>query len=306
MDFDKLVTEQVSQESLNLDMMSTPDAAKLMNAMDRQAAQAVEKALPQIAQAVDIIAERFAKGGRLLYCGAGTSGRLGVLDASECPPTFGVSPEMVVGVIAGGDRALRFPVEGAEDRAELGAADMRAKEIGPGDVLVAISASGYAPYCVGALDCAREAGAAAVALVCSPDSVMKRHADLTIEAVVGPEILSGSTRLRAGTATKMVLNMLTTLSMVRIGKVYGNLMVDMTPSNAKLRDRAVRMVQRAADVGREQAEEALKEAGDVKCAIVVCKTGAEPDQARKALAESGGFVRKAIDTLSKTERTARI
>ena len=300
MNFEKLVTEQVNPESLNLDTMSTLDAAKLMNAMDAQVALAVEKALPQVAQAVDVIAERFRRGGRLLYCGAGTSGRLGVLDASECPPTFGVAPEMVVGVMAGGDRAIRFPIEGAEDKPELGAQDMDDHDVGPDDVVVGISASGYAPYCVGAIDRAKEKGAYTLAVVCTPDSNMSKHADLTIAAVVGPEIVSGSTRLRAGTATKMVLNMLTTLSMVRIGKVYKNFMVDMTPTNAKLRDRAVRMVQRAINVDRDAAAEALSAAGgSTKVAIVAHEAGATPEEARAALEACEGFVRRAIERLKK-------
>ena len=298
MNFDKLVTEQVNPESLNLDTMSTLDAAKLMNAMDAQVAQAVEKALPQVAQAVDVIAEHFRRGGRLLYCGAGTSGRLGVLDASECPPTFGVAPEMVVGIMAGGDRAIRFPIEGAEDKPELGAQDMDDHEVGPDDVVVGISASGYAPYCVGAIDRAKEKGAYTLAVVCTPDSNMSKHADLTIAAVVGPEVLSGSTRLRAGTATKMVLNMLTTLSMVRIGKVYKNFMVDMTPTNAKLRDRAVRMVQKALSVDRETAAAALTAAdGSTKVALVAHEAGVDPQQARAALEANEWFVRKAIASL---------
>ena len=295
MDFSHLTTEQVNPESLKLDTLNTLDEVRLMNSMDAQVAGAVAQAAPQIAQAVDAIAERFQRGGRLIYCGAGTSGRLGVLDASECPPTFGVSPEQVVGLMAGGERAIRVPIEGAEDSPELGADDVSRVRVGENDVLVAISASGYAPYCVGAVEEARARGAFTAAVVCAKDSVLSRHVQVCIEAVVGPEIVSGSTRLRAGTATKMVLNMLTTLSMVRVGKVYGNLMVDMKPSNAKLRDRAVRIVMQALNCGRERAQELLGACdGNVKAAIVCGETGCGAQIAEKALDACQGFVRRAI------------
>ena len=296
MDFSHLTTEQVNPESLNLDTLSTLDAVRLMNSLDAQVAGAVAQAAPQIARAVDAIAERFQMGGRLIYCGAGTSGRLGVLDASECPPTFGVPPEQVVGLMAGGERAIRVPIEGAEDSPELGADDVRRARVGERDVLVAISASGYAPYCVGAVEEAKARGAFTVAVVCARDSVLSRHAQVCIEAVVGPEIVSGSTRLRAGTATKMVLNMLTTLSMVRVGKVYKNLMVDMKPSNAKLRDRAVRIVMQALGCARERAQALLTECGgSVKAAIVCGETGCGAQTAERALDTCRGFVRRAIE-----------
>ncbi len=300
MNFEKLSTEKVNQQSLNLDDMMPLQAAALMNDIDSQAQAAVKAALPQIATAVEVISSRLRAGGRLFYAGAGTSGRLGVLDASECPPTFGVEPGLVVGVIAGGDTALRFSIEGAEDSPGLGREDMQSRRLCDKDVLVAISSSGYAPYCVGALDYAREVGAYAIALCCNADSVLSKHADLAIELPTGPEILSGSTRLKAGTATKMVLNMLSTLSMVQLGKVYKNLMVDMKPSNVKLSDRAVRIVKYALDLNdRAEAESILQKAnGNTKAAIVMALTHADYPSALKALEEQKGFVRRAVSRLA--------
>lgn len=295
MNFDSLSTEQVNQQSLRLDELSPLEAARLMNSIDAQAARAVEAELESIALAVEKISERLRAGGRLFYLGAGTSGRLGVLDASECPPTFGVPETLVIGLIAGGDEALRHAMEGAEDRPELGRADLETAGLNSKDVLVAISASGYAPYCIGALDYARQIGACAIALSCNRGALMSAHADLAIEMPTGPEILSGSTRLKAGTATKMALNMLTTLSMVRLGKVYGNLMVDMKPSNNKLRDRAARIVKSALKLeSREDAERLLAAAqGEVKIAIVMGLTDAQHETARQALRAEEGFVRRA-------------
>lgn len=300
MNFEKLSTEQVNSKSLHLDELAPLEAAALMNDIDSQASIAVKAALPQIGEAVGVISSRLKAGGRLFYAGAGTSGRLGVLDASECPPTFGVDPSLVVGVIAGGDKALRFSIEGAEDSPELGREEMRARGLCGKDVLVGISSSGYAPYCVGALDYAKEAGAFAIALCCNTDSVLSRHADLAIELPTGPEILSGSTRLKAGTATKMVLNMLSTLTMVQLGKVYKNLMVDMKPSNHKLSDRAVRIVKYALDMeDRAEAEKLLREAnGNTKAAIVMALSRADYESAVKALNTQNGFVRRAVRQLS--------
>lgn len=301
MNFEELSTEQVNELSARLDDMTPLQAAQLMNTIDGQAARAVNAVLPQIALAIEEVSARLNEGGRLLYAGAGTSGRLGVLDASECPPTFGVEPGLVVGVIAGGDRALRLAIEGAEDSSQLGREDMLAQHIGPGDALVAISSSGYAPYCVGALDCAKERGAYAIALSCNPGSVISAHADLAIEAPTGPEILSGSTRLKAGTATKMILNMISTLSMVQLGKVYKNLMVDMKPSNVKLADRAVRIVKYALDLpGKAEAQALLEQAqGNVKAAIVMSLSGADYQAAMAALERQGGFVRRAVTQLAR-------
>ena len=299
MKFESLSTEQVNEQSGNLDMLSPLEAARLMNRLDRQAAEAVEQALPQIAQAVEAIAAMMRQGGRLVYIGAGTSGRLGVLDASECPPTFGVDEGLVVGLIAGGDRALRHAVENAEDKPELAVEALKEIGLSSKDCLVGISASGYAPYCVGGLDYARELGALTIALSCNRGAIQSQHAEIAIEMPTGAEILSGSTRLRAGTATKMALNMLTTLTMVQLGKVYGNLMVDMRPSNQKLKDRAVRIVQKALDMqDKAEADALLESAGrDVKTAIVMGKAGVEKDRAREALEKSGGFVRKALALL---------
>ena len=301
MKFEDLSTEQVNEQSRNLDMLSPLEAARLMNRLDRQAAEAVEQALPQIAEAVEQIAARMKQGGRLIYIGAGTSGRLGVLDASECPPTFGTDESLVVGLIAGGDHALRHAVEKAEDKPELAVEAL--KEIGfcEKDCLVGISASGYAPYCVGGLDYARELGALTIALSCNRDAIQSKHAQIAIEMPTGPEILSGSTRLRAGTATKMALNMLTTLTMVQLGKVYGNLMVDMRPTNQKLQDRAIRIVQKALDIAdKAEADALLESAGrDVKTAIVMRSMSVTKEKAQEALQENGGFVRKAQDSLKK-------
>ncbi len=303
MNFEQLSTEKVNQQSLNLDDMMPLQAAALMNDIDSQAQAAVKAALPQIATAVEVISSRLRAGGRLFYAGAGTSGRLGVLDASECPPTFGVEQGLVVGVIAGGDTALRFSIEGAEDSPGLGCEDMQNRGLCDKDVLVAISSSGYAPYCVGALDYAQEVGAYAIALCCNADSVLSKHADLAIELPTGPEILSGSTRLKAGTATKMVLNMLSTLSMVQLGKVYKNLMVDMKPSNVKLSDRAVRIVKYALDLNdRAEAESMLQKAnGNTKAAIVMALTHADYPSALKALEEQKGFVRRAVKHLAENQ-----
>lgn len=295
MKFENLSTEQVNEESLNLDMLTPLEAAALMNRMDRQAADAVEQALPQIAEAVEKIAARIKAGGRLIYIGAGTSGRLGVLDASECPPTFGTDEGLVVGLIAGGDYALRHAVERAEDKPELAVEALKEIGLNEKDCLVGISASGYAPYCVGGLDYARSLGALTIGLSCNRGAIQSQHAQIAIEMPTGAEILSGSTRLRAGTATKMALNMLTTLTMVQLGKVYGNLMVDMKPTNQKLQDRAIRIVQKALDIqDKAEADALLESAGrDVKTAIVMRSTGAAKEQAQEALRVSGGFVRRA-------------
>lgn len=299
MNFESLSTEQVNMQSTSLDALSPLEAAQLMNTIDSQVSQAVSQALPEIAQVITETARRIKLGGRLIYAGAGTSGRLGVLDASECPPTFGTDSDLVVGIIAGGDHALRFAVEGAEDHPELGRQDMEDNNISDKDVVVAISASGYAPYCVGCLDYAKEHGAYAVALCCNPGSVISGHADIAIEVPTGAEILSGSTRLKAGTATKLVLNMITTLTMVQLGKVYKNLMVDMKPSNFKLNDRAVRIVKNALDLeSRDEAQALLDQAhGNTKAAIVTHLAQCTPEAADAALSENEGYVRLAIASL---------
>ena len=299
MDYSKLVTENQNPESMRLDEMSTLEVARLMNRVDAEVPLAVEKTLPQVAEAVDHITAAFRNGGRLIYVGAGTSGRLGVLDAAECLPTFGAGKEMVDARIAGGDAALCSAVEGAEDREDLGEADLRGLSFSEKDVLVAISASGSAPYCIGALKYAKERGAYTAGVCCVDKPAFAEYCSTVISAVVGPEILTGSTRLRAGTATKLILNMLSTISMVRFGKVYGNLMVDMVPTNKKLTDRAVRMIQTATGVPREGAEQKLSECGDVKTSIVSIETGSGPKEAKEALDHEQGSVRNAIRDLKR-------
>ena len=289
-----LGTEQVNSASVRLDEMSSLEIASLMNDVTADVTRGVQKALPQIAQAIDGIVDRFRTGGRLIYMGAGTSGRLGVLDASECPPTFGVSPDMVVGVIAGGDSALRSASEGAEDSETLPVQDLKALKLTDKDAVVAISASGYAPYCRAALRYARETGALAIALSCNENALTSREADIAIEAPTGGEVLSGSTRLKAGTATKIILNMLTTGSMVRLGKCYRNLMVDVRPTNVKLKDRAVRITMNATGLDREAAAALLDQAGSIKCAIVMHEAGVPRPEAERALTAAGGVVKKAL------------
>jgi len=295
-DFARLETEGRNPRTLDLDTLSTTGLVQRLHRESLAAFTAVEAVLPQITQVVDILAERLAHGGRLFYIGAGTSGRLGVLDASECPPTFGVSKEMVQGLIAGGDFALRNPIEGAEDSPETGAADLRARAITAQDVVVGIAASGRTPYVLGALDAAREAGAFTVSLANVSHSALARHVDLAIEAVTGPEAVTGSTRLKAGTAQKLILNLLTTAAMVRLGKVYSNLMVDVRASNVKLQDRAVRILMSAADAERPAAEAALEAAGgQVKTAIVMLRRSVSAQQAAQLLAAADGWVGRALE-----------
>lgn len=291
----QLVSEGRNPRTTDIDLMSSLDIVSAMNAEDRTVAEAVERTLPDVARAVDRIVGAFSAGGRLVYIGAGTSGRLGVLDASECPPTFGVPPTLVVGLIAGGREAVVSAVEGAEDRSEAGAADLEGIALTSKDVVVGIAVSGRTPYVIGALDYARAQGAATVALTCNPDSPIAQMADFSIAPVVGPEVISGSTRLKSGTAQKLVLNMLSTASMVRIGKTYGNLMVDMIASNAKLVARAARIVVEATGCTRPEAEAALARAGNhSKLAILMVLTGLEPDAARQTLEGAGGVLRRAI------------
>ncbi len=292
----QLVSEGRNPNTMGIDLMSTLDILQTINSEDRTVPEAVGRVIPDIAKAADAIAAALGKGGRLVYVGAGTSGRLGVLDASECPPTFGVAPGMVVGLIAGGPSALVSATEGAEDRAEDGAADVRSIGLCDRDVLVGIAVSGRTPYVIGALEYARSVGAVTVALSCNPATVIAQLADIAISPVVGPEVLAGSTRLKSGTAQKLVLNMLTTASMIRIGKTYQNLMVDLHASNRKLLARAVRIVMQATDCTTEEAEQALERTNnDVKLAILVTLTGRDVEEARAALAAAGGFLRRAIE-----------
>lgn len=292
-------TESRNPRTATLDAMSVTEFLTVMNAEDHRVADAVATQIPQIAQAVNLTVIALRRGGRLIYTGAGTSGRLGVLDAAECPPTFGTEPELVVGLLAGGQQAMFQAVEGAEDSAELGVSDLVEIGLTADDVVVGIAASGRTPYVIGGLDYAREIGAATVAIACNPDPEVGRHADVSIEVDNGPEVLTGSTRLKAGTSQKLILNMISTASMVQIGKVYGNLMVDVRPTNEKLVSRAIGIIQAATDCDAERAAQALAEADNhAKTAIVAILCGIDADAARSRLAEADGFVRHALTVTS--------
>lgn len=291
----QMVTEQRNPNSQNIDQLSPLEIVQIINQEDKQVAVAVEKCLPQIALAVEKIEHAFLNGGRLVYIGAGTSGRLGVLDASECPPTYGVPPEMVVGIIAGGERALRHPIEGAEDNREQGKADLQAVNFNEKDVLVGIAASGRTPYVIGALEYARSLGATTVAIASNPQSAMAQIADIAIETVVGAEVLTGSSRMKSGTAQKFVLNMLTTAAMVRIGKCYQNLMVDVQASNEKLKARAIKIVMEATDCSQTEAEQTLKVAeNNAKLAIMMILSQLDKTTAEQLLAKHQGRLRSAL------------
>lgn len=295
MDIQSMMTECRNPHTLALDRMSALEIVTAMNREDFQVPWAIRPILPRIARAVEAAEQTFRNGGRLFYLGAGTSGRLGVLDASECPPTFGVPQGMVVGLIAGGDRALRFPVEGAEDDAALGQRDLQTHELKPVDMVVGIAASGRTPYVLGALTYARSLGCTTVAIACNRDSAIGRAAQIALEVPVGPEVLTGSTRLKAGTAQKMILNMITTGAMVRLGKAYENLMVDVVQSNEKLRSRAENIVITATGVSRAQARAALEEAnGNAKLAITMLLTGRSCKESQILLYQAGGRVRDAL------------
>ncbi|MGP3969418.1 N-acetylmuramic acid 6-phosphate etherase [Streptomyces sp. 6N223] len=294
-ELDALTTEAYRPELAEIDRRTTLDIARLMNGEDAGVPAAVARQLPQIAAAIDAAAERMAHGGRLLYLGAGTAGRLGVLDASECPPTFNTPPGAVVGLVAGGPEAMVTSVEGAEDSRELAVADLERHGVGPGDVVVGISASGRTPYAVGAVEQARAVGALTIGLSCNADSPLAAAADHGIEIVVGPELLTGSTRLKAGTAQKLVLNMISTISMIRLGKTYGNLMVDVRASNEKLRARSRRIVRLATGAPDEAIEEALTATGgEVKNAILTILGGVDAATAARLLDESRGHLRAAL------------
>ncbi|MFF4967366.1 N-acetylmuramic acid 6-phosphate etherase [Streptomyces sp. NPDC003674] len=296
-ELESLTTEAFRPELAEIDRLPTLDIARLMNGEDAGVPAAVAARLPQIAAAIDAVAERMARGGRLVYAGAGTAGRLGVLDASECPPTFNTEPGQVAGLIAGGPEAMVTSVEGAEDSAELAREDLDALKIGPEDTVVGISASGRTPYAVGAVEHARALGALTIGLSCNEHSPLAAAAEHGIEVVVGPELLTGSTRLKAGTAQKLVLNMLSTITMIRLGKTYGNLMVDVRASNAKLRARSRRIVSLATGAPDEEVERALTEAGgEVKNAILIVLAGVDGPTAARRLADSAGHLRAALGT----------
>ncbi|GAA2483793.1 N-acetylmuramic acid 6-phosphate etherase [Streptomyces gobitricini] len=291
-----LTTEAFRPELADIDRLPTAEIARLMNAEDRSVPGAVTGQLPRIAAAIDATADRMARGGRLVYAGAGTAGRLGVLDASECPPTFNAAPTQVVGLIAGGPAALLEAVEGAEDSREFAAADLDALALTSDDTVVGVSASGRTPYAVGAVEHARRKGALTIGLSCNAGSALTAAAEHGIEVVVGPELLTGSTRLKAGTAQKLVLNMISTITMIRLGKTYGNLMVDVRASNDKLRARSRRIVSLATGASDADIEAALTATdGEVKPAILVLLAGVDAETANQLLTKTGGHLRAALD-----------
>ena len=292
---DHLTTEQNNPLSVAIDQMDPIQIAMLMNREDLKVVAAVERVLPEIARAIETVTERVQAGGRLIYIGAGTSGRLGVLDASECPPTFNTPPALVVGLIAGGHRALTNAIEGAEDNRQAGEEDLRGVEVDAKDVVCGIATSGRTPYVLGGLAYAQSLGAATLGVTCNEVSELTEVSDVLIAPVVGPEILSGSTRLKAGTATKMVLNMISTGTMIRIGKTYGNWMVDLRATNVKLKDRSIRIVSGITGLDRQRAESLLARCdGEVKTAIVSQALGVEKIEAQERLKAAAGRLRKAI------------
>ncbi|MFQ5709075.1 MAG: N-acetylmuramic acid 6-phosphate etherase [bacterium] len=291
-----LITEARNPASENIDSKSTEEILRIINAQDQAIPCIVEKEIPYIARAVEILVAAFKKGGRLFYVGAGTSGRLGVLDAAECPPTYGTDPEMVQGIIAGGEKALVRAMEGSEDRAEQGAADLMSHGFTKNDVACGIAASHRTPYVVAAILKAREVGAKTLFVTCNPRSELKVAVDVAICPVVGPEVVMGSTRMKAGTATKLVLNMLTTTAMIRLGKVYGNMMVDLMMTSRKLEERSKRTVMMVTGVEYDTAAQVLTKAGGhVKTALVMILRGVDAKEARRRLAASDGFVRGALE-----------
>ncbi|NOZ39388.1 MAG: N-acetylmuramic acid 6-phosphate etherase [Planctomycetes bacterium] len=293
---DKLTTEARNPASEDLDELSPRAIVELINAEDAQVAEAVGAEAATIAKAVEVIAHRLGHGGRLIYIGAGTSGRLGILDAAECPPTFNSDPAQVVGIIAGGPGAMLKAVEGAEDSPDLAKEDLRKIDLCSQDVVVGIATSGRTPYVLGGLDYARSQGAYAIGISCNRDGAIASRADLSIAPVVGPEVVSGSTRMKAGTATKMVLNTLTTGAMVLIGKTYGNLMVDLQATNTKLTERTKRILCELTDLAPEQAVALLKQCnGELKTAIVAHRLGHSPAVARERLDAATGHLRKALE-----------
>ena len=292
---DMVLTEKKNPATVNIDLLSSREIVNLINLEDYKAVEAVKKELDEIAKAIDAISDCFLDGKSLLYFGAGTSGRLGILDASECPPTFGVSPEMVRGYIAGGDKAIKSAVEGAEDSFDGGAQDLINSGAKSGDIVIGISACGNAQYISGVLSKAKELKILTIGLVCNKQAKIKEYCDIFISPETGEEVITGSTRMKAGTAQKMVLNMLTTASMIRIGKTYENYMIDVTPTNNKLKDRAIRIVSEIAQVGCDRAQESLKNSNfDVKAAIVMLKTNINLDQAQKILKKNNGRLRETL------------
>ena len=292
---EKLITESTNESTLNIDRMDSLEIVTLINNEDKKVAEAIEKVLPQIAEAVEAIVDRYKKGGRIIYCGAGSSGRMGTLDAVELTPTYSVEPTRAFGLLAGGEEAMYTAVEGAEDSGELAVEDLKRVKLTADDCVIGIAASGRTPYTKAALEFGKQTGAFTISVTCNQSSVMAKIADVSIAPVVGPEVINGSTRMKAGTAQKMVVNMLSTAAMIKLGKVYRNYMVHMQPTNEKLVKRAVKMIGEITGAEEEMALKVLYEADkDVAAAIVMIECGCKKDQAQKALLESGGQVRKAI------------
>ncbi|MDG6155124.1 N-acetylmuramic acid 6-phosphate etherase [Lactococcus formosensis] len=295
MNLEKLTTERRNEETFGLDEMSVSTALEKMNKEDKKVAEAVEKALPMIEPVIEKTIESFNQGGRLIYLGAGTSGRLGVLDAAECVPTFGVEASMVVGLIAGGEKAMTLAVEGAEDDLELGKQDLIDLQLTKNDMVIGIAASGRTPYVIGALDYAKSIGAHTGSLACNMNAEISQHAEFPIEVDCGAEFLTGSTRLKSGTAQKLILNMISTISMIGIGKVYNNLMVDVRPTNEKLVERSKRIIMQATECDYHTAEKTFIQAEeDVKLAIVMILTNSEKDEAQEKLAQAKGFIKHTL------------
>lgn len=297
---DEVLTEAINPNTKNIDEKNIEEILRIINEEDKKVAYAVEKEIPKIARVVEEISKRIEKGGRVFYIGAGTSGRLGVLDASEIPPTYGIDPEMFHGIIAGGDKALRFSIEGAEDDYEQGKRDLEEKNLREEDVVIGISASGRTPYVISALEYAKSKGSFTVSIVCNEDTPIEKIADITIKLLVGPEVVSGSTRMKAGTAQKMVLNMISTTVMIKLGKVYDNLMVDVQISNKKLMERAKRILKITCDLSDKEAEKYLEESkGNTKLAIIMAKTGLDYETSKKYLDKNKGNVRETLRELTK-------
>lgn len=295
MNLENLTTERRNEETFGLDEMSVSTALEKMNKEDKKVAEAVEKALPMIEPVIEKTIKSFNHGGRLIYLGAGTSGRLGVLDAAECVPTFGVEASMVVGLIAGGEKAMTLAVEGAEDDLELGKQDLIDLQLTKNDMVIGIAASGRTPYVIGALDYAKSIGAHTGSLACNMNAEISQHAEFPIEVDCGAEFLTGSTRLKSGTAQKLILNMISTIAMIGIGKVYNNLMVDVRPTNEKLVERSKRIIMEATDCDYETAEKTFIQAGeDVKLAIVMILTNSAKDEAQEKLVQAKGFIKNTL------------
>ena len=290
-----LLTEQRNPASQHIDEVSTLEMLTIINQEDGLIVPAIERELPCIARAVDLVAERLAQGGRLFYLGAGTSGRLGILDASECPPTYNADPERIQGLIAGGKQAVFSAVEGAEDRPESGSADLQERHLSPGDVIMGIASSGVTPYVLGGLRYARKLGCGTIFFTCSPTAVRAIDVDIEIVPQVGPEVVTGSTRMKAGTATKLVLNMISTGAMIKLGKTFGNLMVDLQPKNAKLRDRSIRILSVLTQLDRQAAQQRLEEADNqLKLALVMELCEVDTQKARWLLDKHDGIIKNAV------------